>query len=152
MQSSKPVSHINLDAELEACVSTKREAQALPQRLNARLEARVSITKKTRISVITALITGVNYCPCNEGVNPHYGVFLGDSFNPETPINSSVYYWRGVQSWWSEVFGSNWRILIRTSREKYLRVQLFKQLVEYKFVLTSSLFEIFLTGVVLLRL
>ena len=24
----------------------------------------------------------VNYCPRNQGVNPHYGVFLGDTFTP----------------------------------------------------------------------
>jgi len=41
-QSLKPAPHIKLDAELEAHISTKYEAQALPQPLNARLEARVS--------------------------------------------------------------------------------------------------------------
>ena len=33
---------------------------------------------------------GVNHCPHNEEVNPHYGVFLGGTFTPETSINSPV--------------------------------------------------------------
>ena len=52
------MSHIKLDAELEAHVLTKHEAQALPQRLNTRLEDRVSTTKELCVSIITALITG----------------------------------------------------------------------------------------------
>jgi len=57
-QSPKPASHIKLDAELEAHISTKCEAQALSQWLNAGLETRVSTTKESCVSVITALITG----------------------------------------------------------------------------------------------
>ena len=50
--SPEPASHTKLDVELEAHISTKGKVQALPQWLNARLEARVCV------SVITALITG----------------------------------------------------------------------------------------------
>ena len=53
----------------------------------------------------------VNYCPRNEGVNPHYGGFLGDSFTPETPINSSVCYWRGVDFERILIRASSWEIL-----------------------------------------
>ena len=31
---------------------------------------------------------GVNHCPHNGEINPHYGVFLGGTFTPETSINS----------------------------------------------------------------
>ena len=55
-QSSKPASHIKLDAGLEAHISTKCEAQALPQRLNVRLH--ILITEEPYVSVITALVTG----------------------------------------------------------------------------------------------
>jgi len=55
-QSPNPASHTKLDAELEAHISTKCKVQALPQWLNARLEARVSTTKEPYISVITALM------------------------------------------------------------------------------------------------
>ena len=57
-QSSKPTSHTKLDAELETHISTKYEAQALPQRLNARPEARVSTIEEPCVPVIIALITG----------------------------------------------------------------------------------------------
>ena len=33
---------------------------------------------------------GVNHHPHNEKVSPHYGVFLGGTFTPETSINSPV--------------------------------------------------------------
>jgi len=79
-QSLKPASHIKLDAKLEARVSTKREGQALPQRRNARLEARVSTTEEPLRLYYNCPHYRVNYCPRNEGVNPHYGGFLGDSF------------------------------------------------------------------------
>jgi len=49
MQSPKPASHMKFDAELEARIS-----QALPQRKNARLEARVSIIAALIIGSITA--------------------------------------------------------------------------------------------------
>ena len=75
-QSSKPASHVKFNTELEAHISTKCEAQALSQWLNAKLETRISTTEESCVSVITALITG----SITEGVNPHYGVFLGDSF------------------------------------------------------------------------
>ena len=74
-QSPKPASHIKLDAELEACVSTKREAQALPQQLNVRLEARVSSTKEPYASVITALITGSITAHVMRELTPNYGGF-----------------------------------------------------------------------------
>jgi len=91
MQSPKPT-HIKLDTELEAHISTKCEVQALPQRLNARLEARVSTTEEPYISVITALITGSITVHVIRELTPHYGGFLGDSSTPETPVNSSVCY------------------------------------------------------------
>ena len=56
--SPEPASHTKLDAELEAHILTKGKIQALPQWLNARLEAHVSTTEEPYISVITALITG----------------------------------------------------------------------------------------------
>ena len=56
-QGPKLASHIKLDAELESHISTKCEAQALPKRLNASLEARVSTTEEPYVFVITALIT-----------------------------------------------------------------------------------------------
>ena len=34
----------------------------------------------------------VNYCLRNEGVNPHYGAFLGDTFTHETSINNPIFY------------------------------------------------------------
>ena len=55
-QSPEPASHTKLDAELEARFSTAEEPC---------------------VSVITVLITG---SITDEGVNPHYGVFLGDTF------------------------------------------------------------------------
>jgi len=57
-----------------------------------RLEARVSTTEKSYVSVITALIIGSITAHIMRGVNPHYGGFLGDSFTSKTPINSSVCY------------------------------------------------------------
>ena len=59
---------------------------------NARLEARVPTTEK--LWVITALLAGSITAHVMRRVNPHYGGFLGDNFTPETPINSSVCYWR----------------------------------------------------------
>jgi len=35
---------------------------------------------------------GVNHCPHNGEVNPHYGVFLGGTFTLKTSINSSACY------------------------------------------------------------
>jgi len=63
---------------------------------NVRLEARVPTTEKLYVSVITALITG-STAHVMRRVNPHYRGFLEDSFTPETPINSSVCYWKGVK-------------------------------------------------------
>ena len=45
------------------------------------------------VSVITDLITGSITAHVMRKVNPHYEGFLGDSFTPETPINSLVCYW-----------------------------------------------------------
>ena len=81
-QSPKPASHTKLDVELEAHILTKCEVQALPQWLNARLEARVSTTEELCVLVITALITGSITAHVIRGVNPHYGGFLGDSSTP----------------------------------------------------------------------
>ena len=71
---------------------------------NMRLEARVT-TEKLCVLIRTILITGSITAHVMSGVNPHYGGFLGESFTPETPINSSVCYWRGVESFWSRFFG-----------------------------------------------
>ena len=79
----KPASHIKLHAELEAHSSTKCKAQ------NLRLD-------------YNCPHYWVNYCPRNERVNPHYGVFLGDTLLPKTSVNSPVYYGRGVEKFWSE--------------------------------------------------
>ena len=57
-QSPKPASHVKLNTELEAHISTKGKVQVLPQWLNVRLEARVSTTEELYVSVITVLITG----------------------------------------------------------------------------------------------
>jgi len=105
-----------LDARFEACVSTSLQSQdAEPQACvwqsskpasskvrsrHPKREARSprSDTEKLCVSVITALITGSITAHVMRGVNPHYGGLLGDSFTAETPINNSVCYWRGIES------------------------------------------------------
>ena len=67
----------------------------------------------------------VNYCPRNEGVNPHYGVFLGDTLPPETSINSPVCYGRGVGNFWSKELRFLAVEALRPLAEKKERVQLF---------------------------
>ena len=44
----------------------------------------------TRVSVVTALVMGSITAHIMGKVNPHYGVFLGGTFAPETSINSPV--------------------------------------------------------------
>ena len=63
---------------------------------NARLKARVLTTEKLCISVITVFITGSITAHIRRRVNPYYGRILGDNFTLETPINSSVCYWKGI--------------------------------------------------------
>ena len=62
-----------------------------------RLETRVSTVEELRVSVVTALIIGSIIVHIMRGVNPHRGEFSGDNFIPKTPINSSVFYCRGVE-------------------------------------------------------
>jgi len=90
-QSPKPASLIELDAGLEAHISTKCEAQALSQWLNARLKARVSTTEEPYVFVITALITGSITAHVVRKLTPVMAGFR-KQFTPETPINSSVLY------------------------------------------------------------
>ena len=59
---------------------------------DSEFEARVLTAEKPCVSVITALIIGSITNHVIRRVNPDYGGFLGDSFTPETPINSSVFY------------------------------------------------------------
>ena len=49
--------------------------------------------REALVSLLTALITGSITAHVMRGVNPHYRGFLGDSFIPETLINSLVCYW-----------------------------------------------------------
>jgi len=84
-QSPKPAPHIKLDTELEAHISTKCEAQALPQRLNARPEARVSTTEEPCVLVITALITGSITAHEMRELNPLWSIFRGH-FYPLKPL------------------------------------------------------------------
>jgi len=79
-QGPKPASHIKLDAEHEAHISTKCEAQALPQWLNARLKARISTTEELCVSVITALITGSITAHVMRELTPIMEGFLGTIF------------------------------------------------------------------------
>ena len=82
----------------------KRRARGLRlasfQWLNAELKPASQLQRSLRLSYnyphywsSTAHVMG--------GVNLHYGSFLGGSFTPGTPINSSVCYGRGVRifSW-----------------------------------------------------
>jgi len=55
-------------------------------------QSHVLSASELRVSVVTALITGSVTAHVMRGVNTHYGGFLGDSFTPETPINSSACY------------------------------------------------------------
>jgi len=68
-----------------------------------RAQTRVSTVEESCVSVMTTPITGSSTAHVMRGVNPHYREFLGDSFTPRTPINSSVCYWKGVRifSWGS---------------------------------------------------
>ena len=47
----------------------------------------------------------VNYCPRNEGVNPHYEVFLGDTFTPEASINAQFAMEEGSEKSGQKNFG-----------------------------------------------
>ena len=55
-------------------------------------QARVSVANEPCVPVITTPITVSSTTHVMRGVNPHYEGFLGDSFIPKTPINSSVCY------------------------------------------------------------
>jgi len=84
-QSPKPAPHIKFDVELGTHISTKCEAQALPQRLNARPEALVSTTEESCIPVITALITGSITAHEMRELTPLLSVFRGH-FYPLKPL------------------------------------------------------------------
>ena len=73
--SPEPASHTKLDAELDAHIPTKGKVQVLPQWLNARLEACVSITEEPCVSVITVLISGSITAHVMREVSSHYGNF-----------------------------------------------------------------------------
>ena len=89
-QSLEPASRTKLDAELEAHISTKGKVQALPQWLNARLEARVITTEEPCISVITVHITGSITAHEMRELTPIKEYFLGTLLPPETSINCPV--------------------------------------------------------------
>jgi len=96
MQGSKPASrhHCNLKTRslkpASGRVRNLRVARFGVSIQNAWLKARVLTTEKLCVSVITALITGSITVHVMRGVNPHHWGFLGDSFIPETLINSLV--------------------------------------------------------------
>jgi len=126
---------------LSITVAPRREGQNPRLSITAapRREAqnpRLSITLATRRKVQNPCLDyncphyWVNYCQRNERVNPHYGVFLGDTF---TPWN--LYKWpcsvRRRCGWIGKFWVKKKRISVascrstKTSTEKKERVQLF---------------------------
>ena len=73
-------------------VVPERSESNIISMVKCRAQALISTANEPCVSVITALITESSAAHVMRGVNPHYGRFLGDSFTPETPINSSVCY------------------------------------------------------------
>ena len=54
---------------------------------------------ETRVSVVTVLVMGSITAHITGKVNPHYGVFLGDTYAPETSINSPAAMEKGSEFW-----------------------------------------------------
>jgi len=98
-----------------AQMRSSRPAPSITSMAKRGAQGRVSTGEEPCISVITTPITESSTAHVMRGVNFRYGEFLGDSFTPETPINSSVYYWRGIgfSSWerltlqWVQLFYKN---------------------------------------------
>ena len=76
-------------------IRSSRPVFSITSTTKCRAQACISTGKEPCISVITTIITGLSTAHVMRRVNPHHGGFLGDSFTPETPINSSVCYWEG---------------------------------------------------------
>jgi len=105
-QSSRPACQTRSSTQsLKLAFQHHRDTQTRSSRLASsdtstaklRAQARVPTAEEPCVSVITTPISGSSTAHVMKGVNPHHGGFLGDSFTPETPINSSVCYWRRVE-------------------------------------------------------
>ena len=89
----------------------------------------------------------VNYCPHNEGVNPHYGVFLGDTFIPLKPLQIAQFAMEegseNLVRRTSVVSRINTKISSKRKREfnsfnNLLRTSLFLPTVSLRFLLDRS--------------
>ena len=159
-QGSKPASqhHCNgQDAELEARVSAiyailrRRAWSPRLARFEVGIQQHYNIMPKRevrspRFNYREALCLGynclhywVNFSHVMRGVNPHCGGFLGDSFTPETPINSLVCYGKG-ENFWIRTF--SWGILKSSTFLPTCWFQVFFAQVSLRFYLDLSLIHI----------